>query len=461
MSQDKSSATAGAVPGQRPSNQRWVVVGLLIMAIIINYTHRQTLSVLKQTLSTDLGWNENGYADVVFYFQGAYALAYLAWGKILDKFGARVGYTVAFTIWTVAHIITGAAATALQFIYCRVALGVGEAGAFPSSIKAITEWFPQKERALATGIFNAGSSVGALIAPFAVPLIAVSMLNIPLGGDHVLHIAGLNLGWRYAFYLIGGVSLLWAVVWFIMYRRPREDSKANAAEIALIEADPADVVEKVGWLKLLTVKETWVFAIAKFLIDPIWWLWLFWLPDFLHKNYGLDITSFGLPIVVVYLLSDVGSIAGGWLSSTLIKAGLSVNVARKTTLFVAALCVLPIFFAQGISDLWTAVLVVGLATAAHQAFSANVYTLPSDMFPRSAVGSVIGIGGFLGGIGGMFMAKFVGWILEKYKDAHNEAGGYAVIFAIASLTYLVALAWIHFMSPRLKPAVVTHPIPKA
>jgi ACS family hexuronate transporter-like MFS transporter len=447
MSQDKT--------GQKPTNRRWVVVGLLIMAIIINYTHRQTLSVLKETLSKDLGWDENGYAQVVGFFQLAYAFAYLAWGAILDKIGARIGYTVAFTMWTVAHTLTGCVTTALQFIVARVALGVGESGAFPSSVKAITEWFPQKERALATGIFNAGSSFGALIAPFAVPLIAVSMLNIPLGGNNVAHLPGLNLGWRYAFYLIGGISLLWAVLWFAVYRRPREDTKANAAEIALIEADPADPVEKVGWLKLLTVKETWLFAIAKFLIDPIWWLWLFWLPDFLHKNYGLDITSFGLPIVVVYLLSDVGSVAGGWLSSTLIKSGLSVNVARKTTLFVAALCVLPIFFAQGISDLWTAVLIVGLATAAHQAFSANVYTLPSDLFPRSAVGSVIGIGGFLGGIGGYFMATFVGWILESYKEAHNEAGGYAVIFAIASFTYLFAFAWIHFMSPHLKPAVVT------
>lgn len=444
MPQDKNANAS-----ERPSNYRWVIVGLLLMAIIINYTHRQTLSVLKETLSKELGWDENGYADVVFWFQGAYAIAYLAWGKILDKIGARAGYTIAFLLWTVSHTLTGMVTTAIQFNWARAALGLGEAGAFPSSIKAITEWFPQKERALATGIFNAGSNVGALIAPFAVPLIAVAMLNIPLGGDNVVHIPGLGLGWRYAFYIIGGASLIWAVFWFAMYRdKPRQHPKANAAEVALIESDPPDVVEKVGWLKLLTIKETWMFAVAKFLIDPIWWLWLFWLPDFLHKKYGLDITSFGLPIVAIYLISDIGSIAGGWLSSTLIKSGLSVNVARKTTLFVAAICVLPIFFAQNITGLWTAVLVVGLATAAHQAFSANVYTLPSDLFPRSAVGSVIGIGGFCGGIGGMFMAKFVGFILQT-------TGSYSLIFAIASFTYLVAFCWIHFMSRHLKPAVVT------
>ncbi len=443
------SANATAAPGPRPGNYRWVICGLLLAAIAINYVHRQTIAGLKDPLSKEFGWDENGYANVVFWFQAAYAAGYLAWGRILDRIGARLGYTIAFTLWTTAHILTGAVTSAFQFTLARVALGLGESGSFPSSIKAVTEWFPQKERAFAAGVFNAGSNIGAIIAPLIVPMIALGTVNMNFGSLG-LHMSGLGWGWRGAFFLTGGASLIWAVVWWLVYRRPTEHVRVGAAELTLIQSDPADHVDKVPWVRLLLVKETWVYAGAKFLIDPIWWLYLFWLPDFFKKAYGLDIGSFGPPIVAIYLLSDIGSITGGWMSSFLIKLGITVNMARKATLFVFALCVLPMLFAQGIHNLWEAVGIIGLAAAAHQAFSANVYTLPSDLFPRSAVGSVIGIGGTAGAIGGMMMSKFVGWILQAAKDAGHESSGYAVIFSIAAFTYLVAFAFVHLMSPKLK-----------
>lgn len=427
---------------QKAGNYRWVICGMLLAAIAINYVHRQIVGVLKDPLSAEFGWNEEGYANIVFWFQAAYALGYVAWGRILDRFGARIGYTIAFTLWTIAHIFTGAVTSGLQLIFARIALGLGESGSFPSSIKAVTEWFPQKERALAAGVFNAGSNIGAIIAPIVVPLITVASVTLNFGPNGIT-LPGLDLGWRWGFYVTGAVSLLWAVAWWAIYRRPTEHPKVNAAELALIQSDPADHVEKVAWTKLLFVKETWVFALAKFLIDPIWWLWLFWLPDFFKKSYGLDLKTFGPPIVAVYLLSDVGSVAGGWLSSFLLKRGLSVNVARKATLFIFALMALPVLLAQGVHSLWLAVLIIGVAAAAHQAFSANIYTLPSDLFPRSAVGSVIGIGGMCGAIGGMFMSKFVGFILDK---THN----YSIIFIIAAFAYLAAFLVVHFLSPKLK-----------
>jgi len=433
--------TTTGIPEAR-SRYRWVICGLLLAAIAINYTHRQMIGILKDPLSAEMGWDEKGYADVVFWFQAAYALGYLAWGRILDRIGARIGYTVAFSLWTVAHMLTGAVTTGLQFTLARVALGLGESGSFPSSLKAVTEWFPQKERALAAGIFNAGSNIGAIIAPLIVPLIALSAVSFNFGHEG-LNLPGLGWGWRGAFYLTGAVSLIWAVVWWMVYRRPSEHPKINAAELAHIHSDQTDTVEKVSWVKLLFIRETWTFAIAKFLTDPVWWLWLFWLPDFFQKNYGLDLKTFGPPVVAVYLLSDVGSVAGGWLSSFLLKRGLSVNVARKATLFVFALLALPVLFASGVSNLWVAVLIIGLAAAAHQAFSANVLTLPSDLVPRAAVGSVIGIGGMAGAIGGMFFSKFVGFILDK---THN----YSIIFMMAAGAYLVAFVVIHLLSPKLQ-----------
>ncbi|SFJ25049.1 MFS transporter [Caulobacter sp. UNC279MFTsu5.1] len=416
-------------PSAKIGRYRWVIVGLLFLAMVINYVDRQTISLLKPNLSKQFGWSETDYADLVFYFQMTYALAYLAWGKIMDKIGARWGFGVAFLIWQIAHIATACAGHLRGFMLARMGLGVGEAGGFPGGIKAVAEWFPKNERALATGIFNAGTNIGAIVTPLVVPGIA------------------LTFGWQMAFIVTGVVGLLWLPLWLIVYRRPREQTRLSAAELAHIEQDPADPVEKIGWLKLLGKKETWAFALGKFLIDPIWWMFLFWLPDFLGKRYGLDLKTFGPPIVVVYLMSDVGSVGGGWLSSSLMKRGWSINKARKTTLLVCALLALPVVFAANVSNLWSAVLIIGVATAAHQGFSANLYTLPSDVFPRGAVGSVVGIGGMLGAVGGMVFSKYVGQVLETI-------GTYTPIFIVAGSVYLTALLVIHLLSPKMEPVKI-------
>ena len=408
----------------RVGRYRWVICGLLFAATAINYVDRQMIGVLKPTISKDLGWDELTYSDIVFYFQLAYAIGYLSFGKIVDAVGARIGYSIAFVIWTLGHTLCGFAGSAFQFSAARFILGIGESGNFPAGLKAVSEWFPARERALATGVFNAGSNIGAIITPLIVPAITLAY------------------GWKMAFISTGIFSLVWLIAWITIYRRPRETTRVSAEELAYIESDPADAGEKIGWLKLLGYRETWAYALGKFLIDPIWWLFLFWTPDFLAKTYNLDLKSFGPPLVAIYLISDIGSIAGGWSSSTLMKRGYSANAARKITMLVCAFLVMPIVFAQYAASVWLAVAIVGLATAAHQAFSANLYTIPSDMFPRGAVGSVIGIGGTVGAIGGMGMAKFTGYVLQT---THS----YALIFAVAGSVYLVAIALVHVLSPRL------------
>ena len=410
----------------RMGRYRWVICGLLFAATAINYVDRQMIGVLKAPISDDLGWSETDFATVIIWFQLAYAIGYVSFGWFIDRLGARIGYSVAFIIWTLGHTLCGFAGTAGQFSAARFVLGIGESGNFPAGIKAVSEWFPAKERALATGIFNAGANIGAIVTPAVVPIIVVSM----------------GLGWRMAFIITGAASLVWLVAWIAIYRRPREQPRLSAEELAYIESDPADPPEKIGWGRLLGYRETWAYALGKFLIDPIWWLFLFWTPDFLSKTYHLDLKSFGPPLIVIYLISDIGSVAGGWSSSTMMKRGFSANAARKLTMLACAFLVMPIFFAQYVDNLWLAVGIVGLATAAHQAFSANLYTIPSDMFPRGAVGSVVGIGGTVGAIGGMGMAWFTGYILQT-------TGSYALIFAVAGSVYLIAVGVVHLLSPRL------------
>lgn len=420
---DAETAINGAA--ERVGRYRWAICGLLFAATAINYVDRQMIGVLKPTMAAEMHWTETTYADIVVWFQLAYAIGYLGFGKLVDRIGARWGYALSFTIWTVAHMLHGAARNAVQFGMVRFLLGIGESGNFPSGLKATTEWFPAKERALATGIFNAGSNVGAIITPIIVPLIA------------------LTWGWRSAFVITGLLSFIWLAAWIIMYRRPREKQGVSAAEIAYIESDPADAGERIPWTRLLAYRQTWAFAVGKFMTDPIWWLFLFWLPDYLSKRYHLDLVSFGPPLVAVYVLSDLGSIAGGFSSSRLMRLGLTANKARKLTMLGCAILVLPIFFAQYVHDLWLAVAIIGLATAAHQAWSANIYTLPSDMFPRAAVGSVIGIGGTAGALGGIVMAKFTGYILDT---THS----YTLIFAVAGSVYLIALAIMQLLVPRIE-----------
>jgi MFS transporter, ACS family, hexuronate transporter len=416
-------------PSEKVGRYRWVVVTLLFAAMVINYVDRQTIGLLKADLSKEFGWNETHYADLVFYFQLAYAVAYLAWGKIMDRIGARWGFGVAFAIWQIAHIAHAAAAGFGGFVAARMGLGIGEAGGFPGGIKAVAEWFPKKERAFATGLFNAGTNIGAIVTPLVVPGIVLAF------------------GWQMAFIVTGVAGLVWLPIWLLVYRRPREAKKLSATELAYIEQDPADPVEKIGWSKLLTKRETWAFALGKFLIDPIWWMFLFWLPDFLGKRYGLDLKSFGPPLIAIYLLSDVGSVAGGWMSSTLMKNGATINKARKLTMLVCALLAVPVMFAAKADSVWLAVLIIGVATAAHQGFSANLYTLPSDVFPRGAVGSVVGIGGMLGAFGGMAFSKYIGRVLE-------QIGSYTPIFIIAGSAYLVALLVVHLLSPKMEPVEI-------
>lgn len=419
-----------AEAASKAGRYRWTIVALLFVATVINYVDRQMIGVLKAPISNDMGWSESDFANVVAWFQIAYAIGYIGFGKVVDAIGARMGYAIAFVIWQLAHIAHGGAYSVTQFALARFGLGIGESGNFPAGIKAVTEWFPAKERAFAIGIFNAGANIGAIITPLLVPLIVVAW------------------GWRPAFIITGLLAFIWLAFWLKMYRSPRQHSKVSEAELAWIEQDPADPVKPMGYGAVLTRRETWAYALGKFFIDPIWWFFLFWLPGYLLVQYDMNLLTFGLPLAAIYLISDFGSIAGGWMSSRLMKAGKSANFARKLTMFVCACAVVPIYFAQSIDSVWVAVLVIGLATAAHQAFSANLYALPSDLFPRGAVGSVVGIGGTVGAIGGFLMAKGTGWVLDA--DANN----YTVLFAVAACAYFLALIAVHLLSPRLEPVKV-------
>ena len=415
----------------RIGNYRWLICALLFFATTINYVDRQILGILAtdKGFQATISWNEAEYGYVQTVFQAAYALGLLLVGNLMDRFGTRKGFSFAISFWSVAAVCHSLAHSVMGFGAARFALGLGEAGNFPAAIKTVAEWFPKKERALATGIFNSGSNVGAIVAPLAVPFIAV------------------NYGWQVAFIITGMLGFIWLAFWLLLYRRPEEHPKLSRAELAHIRSDPAEPTTKIPWARLFPHRQTWAFAIGKFMTDPIWWVYLFWLPKFLHSNYGLNIIQIGLPLVVIYVSADVGSIGGGWLSSTLIKRGWSVNKARKTAMLICAVSVTPIIFAANASSMWAAVGFISLAAAAHQGWSANIFTMVSDMFPRRAVGSVVGIGGMAGSIGGMLIATTVGLILQYVHS-------YLPIFIIAGTTYLVALLVIHLLAPRLEPATI-------
>jgi ACS family hexuronate transporter-like MFS transporter len=407
---------------------RWVICALLFFGITKNYMDRQILGVLKTTLQHDLGWNEIDYSNIVFAFQAAYAVGMVAGGRLIDRLGTRWGYAGAMVFWSLASMGHAIAGGLGGFFVARTALGFGEAGVFPASMKTVAEWFPKKERALATGIFNAGTSVGAVLTPLCVPWITI------------------HFGWRTAFLVIGGSGFLWLIAWLLLYHQPEDNPRVSADELAYIRSDSAvdPARADVKWLDLLTHRQTWTFVMGKFITDPTWWFLLFWVPDFLQRKHGLHLAEVGLPLVVIYTIADVGSVGGGWLSSSLIQRGWSVNAARKTALLVCALGVLPIVLAYQTASLWTAVLLIGLAAAAHQGFSANLFTLPSDLFPSREVGSVVGLGGMAGAIGGMAIAKTIGYVLQW-------TGSYRIPFVIASGSYLVGVAVIHLLSPRMEP----------
>lgn len=398
---------------------------------------RQVLGVLKTTLQHDLGWNEIDYSNLVLAFQAAYAIGTVFVGRLIDRLGTRVGYALAMVFWSLASMAHAWCGSFLGFAVARSALGLGESGVFPASIKAVAEWFPREERALATGIFNAGSNVGAILTPLIVPWIT------------------LHWGWRIAFLATGSLGLIWLLFWLLLYRKPEMHPLLSKTELEYIATDhqPHDgqnrdfeqPTPKMTWAKLIPHRQTWAIMLGKFTSDPVWWFLLFWIPDFLERNHGLKLMQIGLPIMAIYVFADIGSIAGGWLSSSLINHGKSVNFARKFTMLLCALSVVPIIFAYRIENLWGAVLIIGLAAAAHQGFSANLFTLTSDLFPAPAVASITGLGLMAGAVGGMLMAKIVGYVLEW-------TGSYMVPFAIAGMAYLVSLAVIHALAPRLQPA---------
>nr|WP_208403823.1 MFS transporter [Sphingomonas aerolata] len=405
---------------------RWIVCALLFAAVVLSYVDRLVLPTLKPDLQQRYGWSETGYADLAIWFQAAYGLSYLVFGRLIDRLGARIGYALAVALWTLGHVGHVFFTSTSGMILARIPLALGEAGTFPAAIAATNEWFPRRERALAIGIFNAGSNVGAILTPLLVPIIAVTM------------------GWRWAFILTGLLTLVWLIVWLGFYRRPREHHRVTVEELAYIESEPAEPGRPVAWRTLLRQRQTWAYILGRFLIDPVWWTFLFWLPDFFNRQYGVTMLAFGPPLIAVYLLADVGSVGGGWFSSRLIGRGYSVNRARKTAMFACALCAVPIAFATQVPSMWWAVLMIGVACAGHQGFSANLYALPGDLLPRWATGSVVGLGGLSGAIGGMLMAKFAGRILET-------VGSYQPIFIVAACAYLVALAVIHLVVPRYAP----------
>jgi MFS transporter, ACS family, hexuronate transporter len=411
---------------------RWFICGLLFLGITKNYMDRQVLGVLKGPLQHEFGWNEIDYGNIVFAFQTAYAIGMISIGRLIDRLGTRTGYAATMVFWSLASMAHAIASSLTGFVLARCALGFGEAGVFPASIKCIAEWFPRKERALATGIFNAGTSMGAIITPLIVPWIAV------------------HLGWRWAFLFTGALGFAWLILWLLFYRKPQAHSYCTASELKYIRSDSELPSGKIRWAQLLSHRQTWAYAAGKFMIDPIWWFYLFWIPDYLQREHGLHLTQIGLPILVIYIISDFGSVGGGWVSSSLLHRGLSVNASRKWAMLLCALCVLPIASVYRISGLWPATILIGIAAAGHQGFSANLFTLSSDLFPSRAVASIVGIGGMAGAIGGMLIAEIVGHVLQW-------TGSYMIPFFLAASAYLLALLFIQILSPQLVPARIGDP----
>jgi ACS family hexuronate transporter-like MFS transporter len=426
-------------PRARVGNYRWVICALLFFATTINYVDRSVFGVLEPELQKSIGWTATEFGDINAYFNLAYAIGFLFAGWMIDRIGVRWGYAISLTVWSIAAACHAFARNGREFAMARFALGLGEAGNFPAAIRTTAEWFPKSERAFATGIFNSGSNIGAILAPAAVPILAA------------------QYGWQSAFVVTGLIGLIWVFFWVPIYHRPQEHPKLSAAELAHIESDPADPAVKIPWMQLLAHRQTWAFAIGKLLTDAIWWFYLFWFAKFMNETFGVNIKSIGAPMITVYLLADIGSIAGGWQSSWLLRRGWTANAARKTAMLTCALLVIPVVMAPLVKGgpwftigdyvvdrYWIAVVLIGLATAAHQGFSANLFTLTSDMFPRNAVGSVVGIGGFAGAMGGYLMNRGAG----RLKDS---TGSYFAMFAIAGSAYLVALLIIHLLVPKLEP----------
>ncbi|MDP4579787.1 MAG: MFS transporter [Saprospiraceae bacterium] len=417
-------------------NQRWIVVALLFFATTINYIDRQVIGLLKPTLEVEFGWSEKDYANIVMAFTAAYALGLLVFGRIIDKIGTKMGFSISIVFWSIAACLHGVVKTTFGFGVARAALGLGESGNFPAAIKTVAEWFPKKERALATGIFNSGANIGAVFAPILVPTILALY------------------GWQEAFIITGAIGFVWLIFWLYYYEIPNRHKKVTEAELAHIHSDNEEDTSNekpLTWGTLFRVRQTYVFIIGKLLTDPIWWFFLFWLPSYFSTSFNLDLKKPGWPLVIIYMATSIGSIGGGYLSSYFIQKGWPVYKARKTAMFIFALCVLPIMSAKYATNMWVAVALISLAAAAHQAWSANIFTVASDMFPKKAISSVVGIGGMAGSVGGVLFPIFVGYILETYRQLGDSTAGYNIIFFVCGLMYMLAWAIMHFISPKMTP----------
>jgi MFS transporter, ACS family, aldohexuronate transporter len=421
-------------------NLRWTIVALLFFATSINYIDRQVIGLLKPKLTEVFGWDNTTFGTINGIFQFFYAFGLLAFGRLIDKVGTKIGYTISIIIWSIFAMAHALARTTFGFTIARSGLGIGESGNFPAAIKTVAEWFPKKERALATGIFNSGANIGAMVAPIMVPWI----LGV--------------YGWQLAFILTGALGFIWLIFWWVIYEIPARKKGLAKTEFDYIHSDTEDIpVSDIGtpagqvtWRQLLRVRQTWAFVFGKFLTDPIWWFFLFWLPGYFSDTFKLDLTKPGWPLVIVYSCTTVGSIGGGYLSSFLIKKGWPVYKARKTVMLVFAICVVPIITARYFSNMWVIVGLISLAAAAHQAWSANIFTTASDMFPKRAVSSITGIGGMAGSIGGIIFQPLVGWLLDHFSRSGDKSLGYNLIFLICGCAYLFAWLVMHLFSPRMK-----------
>jgi len=421
----------------RVGHYRWLICALLFAATSLLYVDRQTIGFLKHDLSLQYGWDQSDYAYVVRCFMIAYTFGFVLFGRLIDWLGAKRGYMIAVAIWTVAHLgcaligFLPVSWVLISFMISQALLGLGQSGNFPAALKAVAEWFPQRERSFAIGVFNAGTNVGAILSTMIVPFVLI------------------RYGWQWTFVATGGLSILWLLAWIPFYSKPSEAKRLSKAELDYIESDKFVPVPQLPWLKVMTVKETWAYSLGKLLTDPVWFFYTFWLPPYFletYKDQAGSVAGVALPVIVIYLISDVGSVAGGWMSSAMIKAGMSVNRARKLTMLICAFCVLPVAFLTMLThDMWVTTFIIGIAAAAHQAFSANLMTLPSDLMPKEAVGSTSGIGGTSGAVGGIIMTMGVAAALKSL-------GGYSSVFLVAGIVYFVAVLVIHLLSPKLQPA---------
>ncbi|WP_051359989.1 MFS transporter [Adhaeribacter aquaticus] len=441
MPLSKNIVASKTTANTKAGNYRWVICALLFFATTINYLDRQVIGLLKPVLEKEFNWTETDYGNIVMAFTASYAFGYLIFGRIIDKLGTKLGYAVSIVLWSIAAMAHAVAKTSFGFGVARAALGLGEAGNFPAAIKGVAEWFPKKDRAFATGIFNSGANIGAVAAPILVPWIL-----------------GLY-GWQEAFLITGAIGFIWLIFWWIYYEVPSKQKRLQPAEFEYIHSDNESATSdnnatNIKWLRLLGLRQTWTFVVGKLLTDPIWYFFLFWLPSYFSTTFNLDLKKPSLPLMVVYTATTIGSIGGGYLSSFLIQKGWPVFKARKTAMLIFAVCVVPIMAARFATNVWQAVALISLAAAAHQAWSANIYTTASDMFPKKTVSSVIGIGGMAGSIGGALFPLFIGFILDYYKGIGNLVAGYNILFLICGSAYLLAWFIMHLLTPKMKQVVL-------